>query len=176
MEKGYIQVYTGNGKGKTTAALGLGLRAVGRGLKVVMFQFLKGGFSGELESARRLAPYFEIRRLAAADKPTWALLEDEKSVLREKFAQEYAELEKFIREGSADLVILDEVMAAVHYGLLNASDVCRLMEIKPQEMELVLTGRNAPPEILERADLVTEMRPVKHYYSSGVKARDGIER
>lgn len=176
MKKGYVQVYTGDGKGKTTAALGLGLRAAGRGLKVVMFQFIKAGFSGELESVRRLDPYFEIRRMNAAAKPVRSLPEEEKRILRDRFAKEYGELEKFIREGSADIVILDEIMAAVHYGLLTAADVCRLMEIKPPGMELVLTGRNAPPEILARADLVTEMKMVKHYYRNGVKARDGIER
>ena len=176
MEKGYIQVYTGDGKGKTTAALGLAMRAVGRGLRVIMFQFLKGSGSGELETAKRLAPEFEIRRFSRPGKFAWQLTNEEKESLRQDSLRLCREVMDCMVAGTYDLIILDEIMGAIHYGLLAMEEVCRLVDTKPAGVELVLTGRDAPEEIVKRADLVTEMKAVKHYLSQGVPARIGIEK
>lgn len=176
MERGYVQVYTGEGKGKTTAALGLALRAVGRDLKVVIFQFLKGTFSGELATASRLAPNLEIRRYAPIEKPVWQLTEPELQELKMAIAQGLQEARTIARDGSWDILILDEILGAVQKGFVETEQVCNLLQEKSPQVEIILTGRNAPEEILELADLVTEMRAVKHYYRQGVLARDGIEK
>lgn len=175
LERGYVQVYTGEGKGKTTAALGLGLRGVGRGLKVKMYQFLKGTFSGELASVQRLAPDFEIRRFAQVNKFFWKLSQEEKEQLKEKTALEFQKLAQDIKKGTGDIIILDEIMGALHNELLSTAEVCQLIKEKPAQVELILTGRYAPQEIVELADLVTEMKPIKHYLQQGVWAREGIE-
>ena len=176
MEKGYLQVYTGDGKGKTTAALGLGLRAVGCGLKVIMFQFLKGAPSSELDSVPLLGGTFRIFRLAESDKFFRELNDAEKEALRTRLRQELAQVREVMEQRSCDLLILDEIMAVVNNGLLTVEEVCSLVDARPQEMEMVLTGRSAPQVLIERADLVTEMTCVKHYLERGVKARRGIEK
>jgi cob(I)alamin adenosyltransferase len=175
MEAGYVQVYTGDGKGKTTAALGQGLRAVGRGLNVVMVQFLKGIESGELQAVKRLEPQFKIMRFAETKKFFWQLTDEEKELLRKKTRQEMEQLEQLLKESPCDVLILDEIMAAIHGGLVNVDEVCRFIDNKPRGMELILTGRNVPPQIASRADLITEMRKIKHYMDKGVPARKGIE-
>ncbi|MBT9139691.1 MAG: Cob(I)yrinic acid a,c-diamide adenosyltransferase [Dehalococcoidia bacterium] len=176
MEKGYVQVYTGDGKGKTTAALGLALRAVGRGLKVVIFQFLKSSFSGELESALRLTPKLEILRFNLMEKLLWEMSGEEREQLKEATALGFIKARMMAMEGSFDIIILDEIMGVLNQGFLSNADVCQLMDEKAPSVELILTGRNAPREIVERANLVTEMRAVKHYQEQGITARDGIER
>lgn len=176
MEKGYVQIYTGDGKGKTTAALGLGLRAAGRGLKVLMFQFLKGAPSGELESAPLLEGRFKIIRLAETSKFFGSMVEAEKAELKTRLKTELRQVEEVLADGYYDILILDEIMAALHGGLLTLEEILSLIDQKPTSMELVLTGRAAPPEIIARADLVTEMRPLKHYMDKGVPARVGIEK
>lgn len=175
MEKGYIQVYTGNGKGKTTAALGLALRAVGRGYKVVMYQFLKGTHSGELEAAKRLSPDFTVFRFAESDKFFWQLNDDEKKKIKNNISKGYNQLLGIVQEGSYDVIILDEIMAALNNGLLSMGEVCKLMDNKHEGVELILTGRNVPQEIINRADLITEMKKIKHYIDQGIYAREGIE-
>lgn len=176
MEQGYIQVYTGNGKGKTTAALGQCLRAVGRGLKVIVYQFLKGSLSGELESAKALAPNFKIKRFGGMTKLFWQLRTEEKEELKAMTKEGYGEILKAVRDGSYDVIVLDEIMAALEYELLSQEDVLRLMEEKAPRVELILTGRNAPEAVLDKADLITEMRAVRHYYAKGIAAREGIEK
>ena len=176
MEQGYVQVYTGDGKGKTTAALGLGLRAVGRGFRVVMFQFLKGTPSGELESTPLLGGRFTIIRLAETQKFFGSLTKLEKEDLKERLREEMQRVRTVIKEEGCDILILDEIMAAIHAGLITVEEVCSLVDSRPRRMEMVLTGRSALEEIIERADLVTEMRPVKHYMENGVAARTGIEK
>ena len=176
MKKGYVQVYTGEGKGKTTAALGLGLRAVGRGFKVIMFQFLKGAFSGELKSTSCFAGRFQIIRLAETKKFVGAMSEKELAELKSKLQEEISQVKQVMAEKSCDILILDEIMAVIHAGLLSVGEVLQLIRARQPEMELVLTGRAVPPEISEQADLITEMKAVKHYMEKGVAARIGIEK
>jgi cob(I)alamin adenosyltransferase len=174
MEKGFIQVYTGNGKGKTTAAVGLALRAVGHGLKVLVVQFMKGNVQyGELESAKKLSPYLTIKQ---AGRETF-ISKSYPDPMDLQLAQEgFSVARKAIQNKEYDIVILDEINLAIDYGLIPLTDVLQLIDSKPETVELILTGRNVKPEILERADLVTEMAERKHYYNKGVSARKGIER
>jgi cob(I)alamin adenosyltransferase len=173
MEKGLIQVYTGNGKGKTTAALGLALRAVGHRMKVLVIQFMKGSINyGELKSSRKLSPYLTIhqkgRRTFVSKKNVDPL---DSKLAREGFTL----AKKAIESKEYDMVILDEINQAIDYGLIPLSDLLQLIDSKPETVELILTGRNAKPEVMEKADLVTEMVDRKHYYDRGVQARKGIE-
>ena len=173
MEKRLVQVYTGNGKGKTTAALGLALRAVGHGFKVFVIQFMKGNLIyGELESAKKLSPYLTIKQMG---RQTF-VSKTNPHPIDIKMAQEgFALAEKAIKGGEYDIVILDEINVAIDYGLIALSDLLQLIDSKPASVEMILTGRNAKPEIIEKADLVTEMVERKHYYSQGISARKGIE-
>lgn len=170
--RGLIQVYTGNGKGKTTAALGLALRASGHGLRVLIIQFMKGWPNyGELQGVRRL-PGVELRQFGRAefvdkDNPDPADIRMAHDAL-----QAAAEV---IARGECDILILDEVNVALDFGLITLDEVMRLLDAKPPTMEVVLTGRNAHPDIVRRADLVTEMLDIKHPYAQGVQARKGIE-
>ncbi len=172
--KGYVQVYTGNGKGKTTAALGLAVRAAGHGLHTVILQFMKGWIDyGELEGVRMLAPHVEIHQ-AGRDTFVNRKNPDPEDT---RLAREGWELaKKAILGGKADIVVLDEINCAIDFGLLPLEEVIEVIKRKPDGMELVLTGRGAPQELIEVADLVTEMREVKHYYAKGVDARVGVER
>jgi len=173
LEQGLIQVYTGNGKGKTTASLGLALRAVGRELKVCMIQFMKGGGPyGEQMAAQKLAPYLTILQTG---RPGWVNKDNPAQEDKDLAAQALELAKGKLNSGEYDLVILDEVNGAVSMGLLPVEDLLELMAGKPGHVELVLTGRNAHEKVIEAADLVTEMREVKHYYKAGVKSRTGIE-
>lgn len=168
--KGLIQVYTGDGKGKTTAALGLALRAAGQGMKVIIIQFIKGDHAcGEHVFAVQYRP-FEIVQLNTGDSFSQTL-----EVLRSTTEQSFAFAEKTIVSGGYDIVILDEILVAVSKGLLSVGQVLNLLSKKPEKMELVLTGRGAPEEIIQQADLVTEMVAVKHPFTKGITARRGIE-
>ena len=174
-KRGFVIVYTGEGKGKTTAALGMALRAVGRGWKVLMVQFMKGTWHyAELDSAQRLAPDFEIVPMG---KGFYRILDDHYT--EEAHREAAAAALKFAREkmesGEYDLLILDEINNAVSTGLLPLQAVLQFIEAKPPDFNIVLTGRGAPPEFVERADLVTEMREVKHPYQKGVFAQKGID-
>ena len=172
--KGYIQVYTGNGKGKTTASLGLAVRAAGHGLHTVIVQFMKGWIDyGELKGVAMLSPCVEIHQ-AGRDTFVNRKNPDPEDV---RLAREGFELARETILGRrADIVVLDEINCAVDFGLLPVAEVLELVRSRPEGMELVLTGRGAPQEIVDAADLVTEMREVKHYYADGVDARTGVER
>jgi cob(I)alamin adenosyltransferase len=169
---GMLQVYTGNGKGKTTAALGLSMRAAGHGFRVVFIQFMKGQINyGELESARRI-PNLEIRQFGRAEFVDKSRPEQiDIDLAREGF--EYAR--KIIGERACDLLVLDELNVAIEWGLLPVLEVVELLRSRPDNMEIVTTGRHAPREILALADLVTEMNEVRHPYARGVLGREGIE-
>jgi len=171
---GLVQVYTGNGKGKTTAALGLAMRASGHRLKVLIIQFLKGGIAyGELPAAKKLAPYIKMvpmGRECFVNKKN----PDPEDV---RFAREGWKLAKrSVLSQKYPIVILDEINVAVHYGLVSLRELLSLIKSKPKNVELVLTGRYAHPEVIRRADLVTEMKEKKHYYKKGIESRIGIER
>lgn len=172
-EKGLVLVFTGNGKGKTTAALGLALRAWGQGMRVLMLQFVKGDWeTGELKAAAKLDG-LEIRSLGIG----FVRPKDEEALIRHREAAEKAVTEacSALRAGEHGLVILDEILYALNLGLVTIQDLLTLISSKQEGVHLVLTGRGAPPEILERADLVTEMHAVKHHLQRGIKARKGIE-
>lgn len=174
LDRGRVQVYTGDGKGKTTAALGQALRAMGHGLTVFVIQFMKGNIEyGELEMSRRLAPQFTLKQMG---RETFVSKKnpDPKDIQMAKDAIALAK--KCIDDNVSDILILDEINVALNFGLIALNDVIALIDRKPQNMELILTGRNAPKEIIEKADLVTEMREIKHYYRTGIAARVGIER
>lgn len=175
LKKGYIQIYTGNGKGKTTAAIGLATRAAGNEYKVTMVQFLKGGATGELESAKRLQPYFNIYRFEKPRGFFWTLNEEQISELKEEIQEAYRFCLKQFEERACDILIMDEVMGALSNKLLSEEQILELMDKKPEDIELIMTGRNVPENILEKANLVTEMKEVKHYFAEGVPARKGIE-
>jgi cob(I)alamin adenosyltransferase len=169
--KGYIQVYTGNGKGKTTAAFGQALRAQGAGLKVFIGQFVKGKTYNENEAISKYLKNITVKQYGLGcfivDAPT-----DKDMMAAQKGL---VEIKKVIHSGKYDMVIMDEVNIALYYKLFDIDEIVELMKSKPDQVELILTGRYAPDEIIEMADLVTEMKEVKHYYQKGIQARKGIE-
>ncbi|HHV62620.1 MAG TPA: cob(I)yrinic acid a,c-diamide adenosyltransferase [Firmicutes bacterium] len=173
LERGLIQVYTGTGKGKTTAALGLALRAAGRGFKTDIIQFMKGrGVTGEVKGIELLKPYVTITQFGTGRFIRGGRPGDiEKELAREALRRAM----KDFASGEYDLVILDEVSHAINKGLITLVDLLQLLKEKPGHIELVLTGRDMPGELIEAADLVTEMVAVKHPFERGIGARQGIE-
>ncbi len=206
MKKGQVHVYTGDGKGKTTAALGLALRAVGQGLKVVMVQFMKGGkYTGEYVAANNYLPNFKILQFgrpcikqpkqlklsgfnAEPEQQDYfnSIREDiecgdcKHCFLNDDVQKDYVEegfdkATDLIQSGKYDVVILDEINLSMHLGFIDPKLVLNLIATKPESVELILTGRNAPVEILSAADLITEMKMSRHYYNNGTGARRGVE-
>jgi len=175
VENGLVIVYTGKGKGKTTAALGIALRAVGYNQKVCMLQFIKGSWHyGEMTSSKRLEPEFD---LTAIGKGFVGIIDD-KSPIEEhkKIAEEALRVaQKKINSREYNIIILDEINYAIKLGLINLEDVLEIISNKPKSVSLVLTGNYARDEVIERADLVTEMREIKHPFKSGIKAKKGID-
>ncbi len=172
MKKGYVHIYTGDGKGKTTAAIGLAIRAAGRGMKIFMGQFMKGQHYGEIEILNSI----ENIRVQQFGDP--------KCIRRSEVTQTHKDLaikgldicQKEIQSGLNDIVIMDEVCVAIWFGLLSEDKVINIIKSKPESLELVLTGRKATDKLIENADLVTDMKEIKHYYiTDGVLARKGIE-
>jgi len=172
LERGLVQVYTGNGKGKTSAAFGLALRAAGRGLKVYIIQFIKGGFDyGELYTVDKL-PNLTLKAFGRGEFIT-AKPPDKEDV---RLAEQALQLAKqTVKSGKYDVIILDEVNVALTLKLIDLEEVLKLIQNKPNHVELVLTGRNAPVQVIDASDYVTEMREVKHPYSKGYRSRKGIE-
>jgi len=171
LEKGYVHVYTGSGKGKTTAALGLGLRAIGAGFKVYMIQFMKGRRYSELDAVENI-PNFTISQYG---RDEFVSKENPKQIDIDLAQKGFAHAKNIIKNGKYDLVILDEINVAVDYNLISLKDIIELINEKPEKLELVLTGRYAHPEIVKSADIVTEMLEIKHPYQEGVNARKGID-
>jgi len=169
---GLVQVYTGNGKGKTTAALGLALRAAGSGLHTYIGQFLKGRHYGELDGVRRLAPYVTIEQYGPNG---WVHVNGITLEQRAAAQAGLAKVRDALASGVYDIVIADEINVALSFGVLTEQEVIELIDGKPSQVELVLTGRHAPQVIIDRADLVTEMKEVRHPYRRGIRARMGIE-
>jgi len=174
IRRGLIIVNTGPGKGKTTAAMGTALRAVGNGLKVLMLQFLKGSWHyGELDAVKPFGGNFVVKQMGRGFVKVGGAETDPEDVRMVEEA--WAEAEKAILSGEWDLVILDEINYAISYGMLDPSKVAEVLKRKPELVHVILTGRNAHPTIVEIADTVTEMREVKHAYQKGIMAQRGIE-
>jgi cob(I)alamin adenosyltransferase len=172
MRKGYVQVYTGDGKGKTTAALGLALRAAGAGMRVFIGQFIKEERASEHKALERFADLISVRRFGRGLCITRKPAKEDIDAAHEGMK----EAGEALLSGGYDLVILDEINVAVSLGLVDVEDVLRLIRARPPTIELVLTGRGADERVIATADLVTEMRDIKHYWDKGVKARRGIEK
>jgi len=174
IRRGLIIVNTGPGKGKTTAAMGTGLRAVGQGLKVLMLQFLKGSWHyGELDAVKAFGDNFVMKQMGRGFVKVGGAEPDPEDV---KMVEEaWNESRAAILSGQWDLVILDEINYAISYGMLDPAKVVEALQQKPEMVHVILTGRNAHPTIVELADTVTEMRQVKHAYEKGVEAQRGIE-
>jgi cob(I)alamin adenosyltransferase len=169
--RGYVQVYTGDGKGKTTAAIGLAVRAAGAGLRVFIAQFVKSGRYSEIEALDRFKGQVVCRQYGSGCWLCGHPSEEDVRLAR----QGYKEVREIVQSGEYQVVILDEADIATWFKLLAIDDLLELIDFKPAEVELVFTGRRADPLLIKRADLVTEMREVKHYYQNGVLARKGIE-
>ena len=173
LNKGYIQIYTGNGKGKTTAALGQALRAAGNGLKTFIVQFMKDYPYSELESIQSVN---HLIRLEQYGNDTFVLQNRLPSEMDIKFAtQGLGCARKAMMSGKYDIVIMDEICVAIYFTLVKSKVLIAMLAEKPDAVELILTGRYCPSELIEKADLVTEMQEIKHYYQKGVTTRKGIE-
>jgi len=170
--KGYLQIYTGNGKGKTTAAFGLALRAAGAGLRTYIAQFVKGMEYSEHRTFARLSDAITVKQYGRH-----FFLHHDPDPEDIRIAQEGLEhIREVMLSGKYDIIILDEADIATYYSLFSVEDLLNLIHARPQNIEMVITGRYADPRVIEEADLVTEMREIKHYYKQGVLARDGIEK
>jgi cob(I)alamin adenosyltransferase len=170
--KGYVQIYTGDGKGKTTAVLGLSIRAAGAGLKVYIGQFIKSGEYSEINALKRFSDFITIEQFGRGcfikGKPTKKDIE---------FAQKgLKKIKEVMSSGNYNIVILDEANVALQYKLIEVQDLLEIIAAKPEDIELVITGRYADPKIIEKSDLVTEMKEIKHYFQKGVQARLGLEK
>ena len=170
--KGYVHVYTGDGKGKTTAALGLALRAAGAGLKVFFTQFVKGQEYSEINALKRFHDLIVVKQYGRGcfivNKPEEADVEAAR--------KGFEDLTRVVISGDYPVVILDEINIAIHYNLLSVDDILTLIKTRPEHVEMIITGRNADAKIIDAADLVTEMKEIKHYFKEGVAARVGIEK
>jgi cob(I)alamin adenosyltransferase len=173
LEKGYIQVYTGNAKGKTTAALGLAFRAMGSGMKTYIGQFMKGQHYSELDAVKMVQPYITIEQYGSE---SFIHVQDPPQEQDVKMAQDgLRKAREAMCSGNYAIIVLDEIITAHFFKLITLEDMFSMISDKPDNVELVFTGRYAPDELIDRADLVTEMKEVKHYYRDGVAARTGIE-
>jgi cob(I)alamin adenosyltransferase len=170
--KGYVQVYTGDGKGKTTAALGLAMRAYGAGLNVYIAQFVKGMKYSEQETFEVLSEHLTVKQYGRGCFIKGDPTEEDILAARDGLR----EVEKIMHSGEYEVVILDEANIATFYNLFGVDDLLKLINNKPDDLELIITGRRADQRIIEAADLVTEMKEIKHYYNEGVSAREGIEK
>lgn len=172
--RGMVQIYTGDGKGKTTAAVGLAVRAAGRSMRSYIGQFMKGQDYGELHCVEKLGGLIEIEQFG---KKGFVHIGESPSEEDIRLAREgIRRCREKMLSGDFDIIVLDEINVAVFFKLVDVREVLKLIEERPEKVELVLTGRYAPDSFIEKADLVTEMREVKHYYTKGIGARDGIER
>ena len=173
LSKGYIQIYTGNGKGKTTAALGQAVRAAGNGLKIFIVMFMKDFPYGELKSLQLLSQWIELEQFGNDRFVFHKQVPNKNDLQAAKCGFQHAR--DAILSEKYDLVILDEVCVAIYYSLLKMEDILSLVDEKPEMVELILTGRYCPTEWIDKADLVSEMLEIKHYYNKGILARKGFE-
>jgi cob(I)alamin adenosyltransferase len=172
---GLVHIYTGDGKGKTTAAVGLGIRACGSGLKVLMVQFLKNMNTGELEIIKKLEPDFKVIRGFTCKKFTWDMTGEELEATAREAAEMFEQIKAIVYTEKYELVILDEILGVVSLNLLPCEKVLDFVKNKPDKVELVLTGRDAHHALVEAADYVSEIKAVKHPFEKGITSRKGIE-
>ncbi len=169
--KGYVHVYTGNGKGKTTAAFGLALRAVGAGKKVFFAQFVKGKMYAEIKAVQKYLPAITVKQYGLGcfivNTPSQKDIDAARDGL--------TEITQIMQSGNYDMIVLDEADIAVYYNLFSSQELIDIIDTRQETTEIIITGRYATPDIIEMADLVTEMHEIKHYYKRGVEARKGIE-
>jgi cob(I)alamin adenosyltransferase len=173
LKRGFVQIYTGNGKGKSTAAIGQAIRAAGFGLKTYIAQFMKEYPYNELNSIKYLSEWIEIEQFGGDEFVYKKQLPGEEELAKAKNGLQTAK-EKML-SGEYDLIILDEAIVAIYFKLIKTEELTELIKQKPKNVELILTGRYCPEELIELADLATEMKEVKHYYQKGIKSRKGIE-
>ncbi len=169
--KGYIQIYTGNGKGKTTAAIGLAIRAVGAGKKVFFAQFVKGMAYSEVKALQQFSPNIIIKQYGLSCFINRAPKQEDIDAAQKGLAT----VTEIILSGKYDIVVLDEANIAIYYHLFTAEELIEILKRKPENTEIIITGRYACRELIDFADLVSEMKEVKHYYTKGITAREGIE-
>lgn len=173
LDKGYIQIYTGNGKGKTTAAIGQAIRAAGNGYRSLIIQFMKEYPYSELISLKKFEEYIEVEQYCSDDFVYKKELPSRKE--KEKAQKGIKRTVEEFAEDNFDIIILDEIIVSIYFKLIEVGDVIDLIKNKPSNKELILTGRYCPQELIDLADLVTEMKEVKHYYQKGITSRKGIE-
>lgn len=170
--KRYVHIYTGDGKGKTTAALGLTLRAVGAGWRVFWGQFLKEGEFSEIKALKAFNDQVTVRQFGAGRFIRGRPCEEDIRLARQGFS----EIKDVLKGGRYDMVVMDEINVAIRYGLIDLDEMVRLLKTRPKNIELVLTGRWADEGLFKEADVITDMRCIKHYYENGVAARSGVEK
>jgi cob(I)alamin adenosyltransferase len=172
---GLVHIYTGNGKGKTTAAIGLGIRACGSGIKVLMVQFLKSSDTSELNTLKKLEPQFNVLRGFNSKKFVWNMTPDEFAAAAKEANTIFENVKNVFLKDEYGLIILDELLGVLSSGFIDEAAIIDLIACKPKEIELVMTGRDAPKGLIEIADYVSEIQAIKHPYDKGVSARRGIE-
>lgn len=175
MALGLIHIYTGDGKGKTTTAVGLGVRAFGCGYRVMLVQFLKNASSGELSTLAQLGDGFKVVRFDKPDGFIWQMNEEEKLALKKSVSEGFQFVREVMAKNACDLLILDEMIGTVTNRLVEEEEVLSMLQNKPSQMEIVMTGRKAPQKLMQVAHYVTEMLPLKHPMEKGIGARRGIE-
>lgn len=173
LNQGFVQIYTGNGKGKSTAAIGQAVRAAGFGLKTYIAQFMKEYPYNELNSLKKLSEWITVEQFGGDDFVYKKELPGEEELAKARKGLQSAN-EKML-SGEYDLIILDEAIVATYFKLIETKELVEFIKVKPEDVELILTGRYCPAELIELADLVTEMKEVKHYYQKGITSRRGIE-
>lgn len=173
--QGLIQVYCGEGKGKTTAAIGQGIRAVGQNLKVIMVQFLKSSFSGEMEALKQLEPEFKLFRFEKERDFFWNLTDTEKEDIKIEIENGINFVKKVLDTEECDVIILDEILGVLKNHLYPTEEFCKIIDDKPESIEMILTGRELPDIIAQRADYISTIQVIKHPIEKGIQARQGIE-
>lgn len=174
MKKGYLQIYTGNGKGKTTAALGLAIRAAGAGMNVIFSQFVKSMNTSELNIINNI-DNIKVFRYASSKKFAWDMNDEEKAELKNEMQLQLKDTIRTSKEKQCDVVVFDELLGAFHGEYIGKQDILDIIENRPESCEYIITGRAAPDWLIEKADLVSSVEPIKHYMDEGVNARKGIE-
>jgi cob(I)alamin adenosyltransferase len=175
MNLGLIQVYCGEGKGKTTAAIGQGIRAIGQSMKVIMIQFLKSSSTGELQTLKKLEPDFKVFRFEKPRDFFWNLTEEEKKELRTEIINGLNFAKKVLDTRECDILILDEILAVIENNLVAEKEICDLLDHKPEGIEIILTGRKLTQGIKERANYISEIQEERHPMNQGIEARKGVE-